>query len=109
MRACPFIEWNTCNRYKIEANTVQVADSTGAGDAFIGCFLKQIADIQNPNELFKDTSLLLKMVKNSNKAGAITTTNYGAISSLPACDEVFWFFRNYLLIFLKIEFSVIHK
>jgi fructokinase len=68
---------------------VKPIDTTGAGDAFIGCLLQQIASLQNPNEIFDDSALLLKMVKNANKAGAITTTNYGAIPSLPNHDQIF--------------------
>ncbi|TMM59179.1 carbohydrate kinase [Maribacter algarum] len=68
---------------------VKPIDTTGAGDAFIGCLLQQIANLQNPNEIVENTSLLIKMVKNANKAGALTTTNYGAIPSLPSRDAVF--------------------
>ncbi len=68
---------------------VKPIDTTGAGDAFIGCLLQQIANLQIPNEILENTSLLLKMIKNANKAGALTTTNYGAIPSLPSRDEVF--------------------
>lgn len=68
---------------------VKPVDTTGAGDAFIGCLLKQIAHLKNPNMIFDDFSLLLKMIKNANKAGAITTTNFGAIPSLPNHDEIF--------------------
>ncbi|MFS4492576.1 carbohydrate kinase family protein [Maribacter sp. 2308TA10-17] len=73
----------------IPSINVKPIDTTGAGDAFIGCLLQQIARLQNPDEVFDDSALLLKMVKNANKAGAITTTNYGAIPSLPTRDEVF--------------------
>ena len=68
---------------------VTPVDTTGAGDAFIGCLLQQIANLRNPNDILEDYELLLKMVKNANKAGAVTTTNYGAIPSLPTRDVVF--------------------
>jgi len=68
---------------------VKPLDTTGAGDAFIGCLLQQIAGLQSPNEILENSSLLLKMVENANKAGAITTTNYGAITSLPTRELVF--------------------
>lgn len=63
--------------------SVTPVDTTGAGDAFIGCLLYQISQLENPNDLGKDFALLEKMVALANKAGAITTTNYGAIESLP--------------------------
>ncbi len=68
---------------------VKPVDTTGAGDAFIGCLLQQIAALQNPHEILENTDLLVKMVGNANKAGAITTTNYGAIPSLPSREAVF--------------------
>jgi len=68
---------------------VKPMDTTGAGDAFIGCLLQQIASLQNPNEILENSNLLLKMVENANKAGAITTTNYGAIPSLPTRAIIF--------------------
>lgn len=68
---------------------VSPVDTTGAGDAFIGCLLQQISTLQNPHDILNDTHLLLKMVQNANKAGAITTTNFGAIPSLPTREMVF--------------------
>ena len=62
---------------------VKPVDTTGAGDAFIGCLLYQISQLENPTNLSQDFDLLEKMVAMANKAGAITTTNYGAIESLP--------------------------
>ncbi|TFG78966.1 MAG: carbohydrate kinase [Flavobacteriales bacterium] len=62
---------------------VTPVDTTGAGDAFIGCLLFQISKLKNTNEIFSNIDLLGQMVENANKAGAITTTNYGAIPSLP--------------------------
>ena len=73
----------------IPSISVKPVDTTGAGDAFIGCLLQQIGSLQNPNEILENTALLLKMVENANKAGAITTTNYGAIPSLPSREAVF--------------------
>ena len=62
---------------------VYPVDTTGAGDAFIGCLLKQISQIKDVNTLFSESDILEKMVEQANKAGAITTMNYGAIESLP--------------------------
>ncbi len=67
---------------------VKPVDTTGAGDAFIGCLLYQIADLGSFNKIFEDTDLLLQMVKKANKAGAITTTNYGAIVALPTKSQL---------------------
>ncbi|MCW5514860.1 carbohydrate kinase family protein [Muriicola sp. Z0-33] len=67
---------------------VTPVDTTGAGDAFIGCLLKQIAALDSTDQLMEDHKCLLDMVKKANIAGAITTTNYGAIASLPTREDV---------------------
>lgn len=67
---------------------VSPVDTTGAGDAFIGCLLYQISGLGNFDPVFEDFSLLEKMVAKANVAGAITTTNYGAIVALPTKDQI---------------------
>ncbi len=67
---------------------VKPVDTTGAGDAFIGCLLHQISDLGNFKPVFENYDLLLKMVEKANKAGAITTTNYGAIIALPTKSQL---------------------
>ena len=62
---------------------VKPVDTTGAGDAFIGCLLKQISTLDKIESAISNTDLLFKMIAKANKAGAITTMNYGAIKSLP--------------------------
>ncbi len=73
----------------IPSFNVNPIDTTGAGDAFIGCLLMQIAALDNINELQENVPLLLEMVKKANKAGAITTTNFGAIPALPTKEMIF--------------------
>lgn len=67
---------------------VNAIDTTGAGDAFIGCLLYQIAKAISFNEVFENHQLLLSMVEMANKAGAITTTKYGAINALPNLNQL---------------------
>ena len=62
---------------------VKAVDTTGAGDAFIGCMLQQISTLDHAVDILKSDERLLQMVAMANKAGAWTTTNYGAIESLP--------------------------
>ncbi len=62
---------------------VTPVDTTGAGDAFIGCLLQQISTLPSHNHILENDTKLMDMVVNANKAGAITTTGYGAIESLP--------------------------
>ncbi|SNY94807.1 carbohydrate kinase family protein [Flagellimonas pacifica] len=67
----------------VPSKKIKPIDTTGAGDAFIGCLLYQIANLDNFDQALKDHQLLSEMVETANKAGAITTTNYGAIPALP--------------------------
>jgi fructokinase len=62
---------------------VKAVDTTGAGDAFIGCLLQQIATLDHAENILKEDERLMEMVALANRAGAWTTTNYGAIESLP--------------------------
>ena len=73
----------------IPSINVTPVDTTGAGDAFIGCLLYQISTLHDPMQILDDTELLGEMVGKANKAGAITTTNFGAIPSLPTYAQVF--------------------
>ena len=67
---------------------VSPVDTTGAGDAFIGCLLYQIAKLDDPGSLATNFDLLCNMVGMANKAGAITTTQYGAIVALPSLEQL---------------------
>jgi fructokinase len=67
---------------------IKPIDTTGAGDAFIGCLLKQISLVPDIDALLGNSELLEKMVQDANKAGAITTLNYGAIESLPTQEQI---------------------
>lgn len=67
---------------------VSPVDTTGAGDAFIGCLLYQISGLGNFDPVFEDFALLENMVSKANRAGAITTTNYGAIIALPTKEQI---------------------
>ncbi|MGB7395697.1 MAG: PfkB family carbohydrate kinase, partial [Pricia sp.] len=76
-------------RKTIGSIKVDPVDTTGAGDAFIGCLLYQISKLDDPFEILKQTESLMDMVEKANRAGAITTTDYGAIPSLPNHDQIF--------------------
>jgi fructokinase len=72
----------------IPSISVHPVDTTGAGDAFIGCLLKQISTKTNLEDTLNNEDLLTQMVAMANKAGAITTTNFGAIESLPTQTQL---------------------
>jgi len=71
----------------IPSINIEVVDTTGAGDAFIGAFLylfstmKKRASDLTVNELSEMGSF-------ANAAAALVTTKQGAISALPELDEV---------------------
>lgn len=70
--------------------SVQVQDTTGAGDAFIGGFLFQLlqAGATPANLLFNLERHGEEFVRFSNAAGAITATGKGAISALPSLQQI---------------------
>jgi len=72
----------------IPSISVNPVDTTGAGDAFIGCLLKQISTKTNLENTLNNEMLLTEMVAMANRAGAITTTNFGAIESLPTQTQL---------------------
>lgn len=75
-------------RKTIPSIEVTPVDTTGAGDAFIGCMLKQIAEHDSLETLLESEEELTQIVSKANKAGAITTTNFGAIESLPTQKQL---------------------
>ncbi len=67
---------------------VSPVDTTGAGDAFIGCLLYQISQLDDFTVVLENLDGLIEMVEKANKAGAITTTKYGAIVALPTLNQL---------------------
>lgn len=75
--------------YKIvESIKIKSIDSTGAGDAFVGAFLYQLALSTNPKMAMKDFHKLQDITSFANKVGAIVCTKLGAISAIPTYNEV---------------------
>lgn len=69
----------------VEGFKVNVVDTTGAGDSFIGAFLFNLA-----NEKFdiNNEESIKYVCRFSNAVAALTTTKNGAISALPTLHEV---------------------
>ncbi|KAH9316625.1 hypothetical protein KI387_025252, partial [Taxus chinensis] len=65
---------------KVKGMKVKAVDTTGAGDAFIGGMLSQLA---NNLSLYQDEKQLREAVKFANACGALTVTERGAIPALP--------------------------
>lgn len=65
---------------------IKQVDSTGAGDAFVGAVLKQVADVEAKDKIsFEQWK---KIIAYANIVGAITCTNYGAITSMPTLETL---------------------
>jgi fructokinase len=82
------------NRQRIEivpSVKVDSIDSTGAGDAFVGATLYQLAIGEEPKRLLENFEQLKNIISFSNKVGAIVCTKVGAISALPTQEEVHQF------------------
>ncbi|PTI99294.1 carbohydrate kinase family protein [Staphylococcus simulans] len=69
---------------------VEVLDTTGAGDAFIGAINYQLLT-HGKHKLFEESHHFLKF---ANAVGALTTTAYGAIESLPTKTQTTTFMRG---------------
>jgi fructokinase len=71
---------------------VLTVDATGAGDAFVGGLLYQIASADGGpaglNRVLDNPRLLENMLRFANACGAITTTRRGAIPALPDRRQV---------------------
>ncbi|WP_455538315.1 carbohydrate kinase family protein [Terrisporobacter sp.] len=65
----------------IESIKIKQVDSTGAGDAFVGAVLKQMATLEDKNNISFDK--MKEIIFYANKVGALTCTNYGAIDAMP--------------------------
>lgn len=79
---------NRKERAAVSSIKVKSIDSTGAGDAFVGAFLYQLADGENPREAASDMAAVEKMTAFSNVAGAAVCTKIGAIAAMPSLETV---------------------
>lgn len=72
----------------VESIKIQSIDSTGAGDAFVGAYLYQIAGHDDPISLLNDFEKMREVTAFANKVGAIVCTKVGSIAALPTLEEV---------------------
>ncbi|WP_404332540.1 carbohydrate kinase [Mesobacillus maritimus] len=78
------------NQYTSNGYSVEVKDTTGAGDAFIGGLLFKLLEMSaNPSNVEELLRLNHEEVlRFANASGALTTTGKGAISALPTKEEI---------------------
>ncbi|MBI1944450.1 MAG: carbohydrate kinase [Deltaproteobacteria bacterium] len=72
----------------VDAPTVRVVDTTGAGDAFVAAFLDALVRSGEDEVAALSTPLLVGAARLGNAAGALATTRYGAIPALPTREEI---------------------
>jgi len=77
-------------KYESSGYRVEVQETTGAGDAFMGGLLYQLLDKKvSPHDLEETLeSCHQYILAFANASGALTTTGKGAISSLPTKEEI---------------------
>ncbi|MGH2318161.1 carbohydrate kinase family protein [Planococcus sp. SE5232] len=77
-------------KYSSMGYSVEVEDTTGAGDAFIGGFLYQLLDLhaQQADVEFLISEHHKEILAFANASGALATTGKGALSSLPTKEQV---------------------
>ena len=63
----------------IQGKAIKPVDTTGAGDAFVGGLLAQLAQENN----WRDIDSLTRAIVNANGCGALATTQKGAMTTLP--------------------------
>lgn len=79
---------NGKDREIIPSIPVTSIDSTGAGDAFVGAALYQLANTDQIQSVDADFVKLREIVAFANKVGALVCTKIGAIDALPSLDEI---------------------
>jgi fructokinase len=82
--------------YESTGYAVKVQDTTGAGDAFMGGLLYQLLEMNvNPENLEEILeSHHEEILDFANASGALTTTGKGAISSIPAKEDIYELIRS---------------
>ena len=65
-------------------------DTTGAGDAFVGGLLAGLSQHEN----WRDSDVLVRIIRQANACGALATTAKGAMSALPNKNQLTEFLEN---------------
>lgn len=76
----------------LPAFPVTVADTTGAGDAFLGGFLHQLC--QAGEEILEDGNRLKQIVTYANATAALSTAGLGSIAPQPTHEEIINFLQQ---------------
>ena len=63
----------------VASKALKPIDTTGAGDAFVGGLLAGLSQHEN----WRDSDVLVRIIRQANACGALATTAKGAMSALP--------------------------
>jgi fructokinase len=80
------------NEGKVSAFSMDVKDSTGAGDAFVAGFIHQLC--QRRLQDLNDPQIAREVVEYASAVGALTTLKPGAIAAQPTASEVEAFLKE---------------
>ncbi|RFF41066.1 carbohydrate kinase [Xanthomonas nasturtii] len=84
------VHWQTrTDSGQVPAFTVQVRDSTAAGDAFVGGLLYQLAArASSLEQLCGDPAAMHEVIRFAAAVGALAVTRKGAFAAMPGIDDV---------------------
>ena len=74
----------------VAGKALRPIDTTGAGDAFVGGLLAGLSQHEN----WRDIDVLVRIIRQANACGALTTTAKGAMSALPNKNQLTEFLEN---------------
>jgi len=72
----------------VPAFSVETVDTTGAGDSFMGAALHCLLSLPEEELLRPGAEMLEKTVRFASAAGALCTTGYGSIASMPGERQI---------------------
>lgn len=78
---------HACSGY-VPSYQVNVVDTTGAGDAFVGAFLWKVCSMVKEELKFMPSMELRQIISFANAAGALTATGGGAIPAMPNMEQI---------------------
>ncbi len=83
-----------CKEFRIEVPSydIEVVDTTGAGDGFMGAVLYYLS--QNGFHILKDQNKVVELLKFANAQAALVCTRKGGIPSMPTLKEVENFIKS---------------